>query len=139
MTQMVSKGLDASTVIGQWTAAAADGPFDFGCPVRGVLDKISDKWSMLLVMTLAGSPKRFNQLRRDVPDISQKMLTQTLRDLQRDGLAARQVFDTKPPSVEYRLTPLGHSTIVPFGHLIHWANENHRTIDGARAIYDAGA
>lgn len=107
------------------------------CPVRGVLDKISDKWSMLLVMTLAGGPKRFNQLRRDVPDISQKMLTQTLRDLQRDGMVARQVFDTKPPSVEYRLTPMGESIIVPFGHLIRWAGENHRQIDRSRMEFDA--
>lgn len=107
------------------------------CPVRGVLDKISDKWSMLLVMTLASGPKRFNQLRRDVPDISQKMLTQTLRDLQRDGMVSRQVFDTKPPSVEYRLTPMGESIIVPFGQLIRWANENIPGIDEARMEYDA--
>lgn len=108
------------------------------CPVRGVLDRISDKWSMLLVMTLASGPRRFNQLRREVPDISQKMLTQTLRDLQRDGLVARQVFDTKPPSVEYRLTELGASIIVPFGHLIRWAGENMETIEGARGTFDAG-
>jgi DNA-binding HxlR family transcriptional regulator len=109
------------------------------CPVRGVLDKISDKWSMLLVMTLASGPKRFNQLRRDVPDISQKMLTQTLRDLQRDGMVARRVFDTKPPSVEYRLTALGESIIVPFGHLIRWAGENHPQINQARVEFDAAA
>lgn len=109
------------------------------CPVRGVLDRISDKWSMLLVMTLADAPKRFNQLRREVPDISQKMLTQTLRDLQRDGLVARQVFDTKPPAVEYRLTPLGMSIIVPLGYLIQWANENHPQIDTARVDFDAAA
>lgn len=107
------------------------------CPVRGVLDRISDKWSMLLVMTLASGPKRFNQLRREVPDISQKMLTQTLRDLQRDGLVGRRVFDTKPPSVEYRLTPLGHSIIVPMGHLIEWASTNHPRIDEARLEFDA--
>ena len=132
--------LDEDTIINQWIAASADKPFDTGCPVRGVLDTISDKWSMLLIMTLAGGPKRFNQLRRDVPDISQKMLTQTLRELQRDGMVSRQVFDTKPPSVEYRLTPMGQSIIVPFGHLIHWANANHPDIDAARAQYDgAGA
>lgn len=106
------------------------------CPVRGVLDKISDKWSMLLVMTLASGPRRFNQLRREVPDISQKMLTQTLRDLQRDGMVARQVFDTKPPSVEYRLTPMGESIIVPFGHLIEWASRNHSGIGAARMVFD---
>lgn len=133
------QSLEVSTILCEWVAAAADGPFDPGCPVRGVLDKISDKWSMLLVMTLAAGARRFNQLHREVPDISQKMLTQTLRELQRDGLVSRQVFDTKPPSVEYRLTPLGHSIIVPFGYLIRWADENHRSIDGARAMYDAAA
>lgn len=107
------------------------------CPVRDVLDKIGDKWSMLLIMQLASEPKRFNQLHREVPDISQKMLTQTLRNLQRDGLIARQVFDTKPPSVEYRLTPLGQSLIVPFGHLIQWANASIPTIKAARGAFDA--
>jgi DNA-binding HxlR family transcriptional regulator len=128
--------LDEETIINQWLEASADKPFDTSCPVRGVLDNISDKWSMLLVMTLATGPKRFNQLKRDVPDISQKMLTQTLRDLQRDGMISRHVFDTKPPSVEYRLTPMGQSIIVPFGHLIRWANMNHPDIDEARTLYD---
>ena len=128
--------LDETTIINQWLEAAADKPFDTDCPVRSVLDNISDKWSMLLVMTLATGPRRFNQLRRDVPDISQKMLTQTLRDLQRDGMISRHVFDTKPPSVEYRLTPMGQSIIVPFGYLIRWANENHPDIDEARAQFD---
>jgi DNA-binding HxlR family transcriptional regulator len=123
----------AATVIERWSAAAGqDGP----CPVRDVLDKIGDKWSMLLVMTLAAGPKRFNQLHREVPDISQKMLTQTLRELQRDGLVARQVFDTKPPAVEYRLTALGQSLIVPFGHLIEWANDSFPTIRAARSGFD---
>lgn len=126
---------EAAMYIERWNQAPA-GPAD-ACPVRGVLDKISDKWSMLLVMTLASGPRRFNQLRREIPDISQKMLTQTLRDLQRDGMVARTVFDTKPPSVEYRLTPLGESIIVPFGHLIQWAGENHPQIDQARQSFDS--
>ena len=128
---------EAAVFVERWNMNAAGGAGP--CPVRGVLDKISDKWSMLLVMTLANGPKRFNQLRREVPDISQKMLTQTLRDLQRDGLVAREVFDTKPPSVEYSLTPLGQSIIVPFGHLIHWASENFRHIDRSRSTFDAAA
>ena len=126
----------AAVYVERWNAAANAGPTE-PCPVRNVLDKIGDKWSMLLVMTLAGGPRRFNELHREVPDISQKMLTQTLRDLQRDGLVGRQVFDTKPPSVEYRLTPLGHSLIVPFGQLIEWANRSFDKIDAARAAYDA--
>ena len=128
----------AAIYIERWNAAAEAGPAA-PCPVRNVLDKIGDKWSMLLVMTLAAGPKRFNELHREVPDISQKMLTQTLRDLQRDGLVGRQVFDTKPPSVEYRLTPMGSSIIVPLGFLIQWANENHPQIDAARVEFDAAA
>ena len=124
----------AETFVRRWNESAG---LPLGnCPVRGVLDRISDKWSTLLVMTLADGPKRFNQLRREVPDISQKMLTQTLRDLQRDGMVARRVFDTKPPSVEYRLTPLGTSIIVPLGFLIQWANENHPQINAARVEFD---
>ena len=134
---MLSMSEEANMYIERWNSAPEGIASD--CPVRGVLDKISDKWSMLLVMTLASGPKRFNQLRREVPDISQKMLTQTLRDLQRDGMVARKVFDTKPPSVEYRLTPLGASIIVPFGHLIRWAGDNHPRIDQARVEYDAAA
>jgi DNA-binding HxlR family transcriptional regulator len=135
----MSDVLETETVMRDWAMAAERASDIVQCPVRGVLDKISDKWSMLLVMTLASGPKRFNQLRRDVPDISQKMLTQTLRDLQRDGMVARRVFDTKPPSVQYRLTPLGQSIIVPFGYLIRWANANHADIDSARTVYDGGA
>ena len=127
----------AETFVRRWNESAG---LPLGnCPVRGVLDRISDKWSTLLVMPLADGPKRFNQLRREVPDISQKMLTQTLRDLQRDGMVARRVFDTKPPSVEYRLTPLGASIIVPLGFLIQWANENHPQINAARVEFDGVA
>lgn len=110
-----------------------------GCPVRSVLDKVGDKWSMLLVMTLSGGPLRFNELKRRVPDISQKMLTQTLRELQRDGMVAREVFPTVPPAVEYRLTALGESVIVPFGALIGWANRNHEQIFASRAEFDGQA
>ena len=128
---------EAEVYIRRWNESLGSPLSD--CPVRGVLDRISDKWSMLLVMTLASGPKRFNQLRREIPDISQKMLTQTLRDLQRDGMVARQVFDTKPPAVEYRLTPMGQSIIVPFGHLIEWASVNHPRIGEARAEFDMAA
>jgi DNA-binding HxlR family transcriptional regulator len=128
---------EAALFVERWNSSVGGPSSD--CPVRGVLDKVSDKWSMLLVMTLASGPRRFNQIRRDVPDISQKMLTQTLRDLQRDGMVARRVFDTKPPSVEYRLTPMGESIIVPFGHLIAWASENHNLIGAARVQFDGAA
>src|SRR6185503_11061362 len=101
------------------------------CPVRDVLDHMGDKWSTLILITLGGRPHRFGELRRAVPDISQRMLTQTLRDLQRDGLISRRVFATVPPSVEYRLTPLGESLIPPFMMLAGWANANHAAIRAA--------
>jgi DNA-binding HxlR family transcriptional regulator len=78
------------------------------CPVRDVLDRIGDKWSMLMIMTLAARPQRFSELHRAIRDISKRMLTQTLRDLERDGLITRHVFPTKPPSVEYCLSPLAN-------------------------------
>jgi DNA-binding HxlR family transcriptional regulator len=127
-----------------WRAAAelvsrtTDGLL-LGCPVRDVLDKLGDKWSMLVILTLSGGPLRFNQLRRRIPDISQKMLTQTLRALQRDGLVGRQVFPTVPPAVEYRLTALGESLLEPFGHLVLWADHNAGGVAAARAQFDAAA
>ena len=109
------------------------------CPVRGVLDQVGDKWSTLLVMVLADGPRRFGALRRAVPDISQRMLTQTLRELQRDGLIARQVFPTQPPGVEYRLTPLGRSLVDPLSGLIAWADANYPAIRSARKAYEGAA
>ena len=109
------------------------------CPVRGVLDRIGDKWSTLIVITLAERPLRFGELRRSIPDISQRMLTQTLRDLQRDGLISRHVFPTQPPSVEYRLTEMGQSLLDPLAGLVRWAETHHGAIRGARSDYDQQA
>lgn len=103
------------------------------CPVRSVLDRIGDKWSVLLLLTLAEGPRRFGALRRAVPDISQRMLTQTLRDLQQDGLIGRTVFPTVPPGVEYALTPLGQSLLEPLHALVRWADASHAEILAARA------
>ena len=86
------------------------------CPVRGVLDRLGDKWTTLIVVVLSQRPHRFSEIRRAVPDISKRMLTQTLRDLERDGMILRRVFPTKPPSVEYRLTELGESLLRPADH-----------------------
>src|SRR5918911_536338 len=92
------------------------------CPVRDVLDQMSGKWATLIILILANGTLRFGQLRRAVPDISQRMLTQTLRDLQRDGLISRHVFPTQPPSVEYRLTEMGRSLLEPLAGLVRWAD-----------------
>lgn len=110
---------------------------EFGhCPIRNVLNRIGDKWSLLIVHTLAEAPFRFGELRRAIPDISQRMLTQTLRDLQRDGLIERRVFPTVPPSVEYRLTTMGKSLLKPMQELVDWAAKYQSRIDGARGAFD---
>ena len=116
-------------------AADADDPGN--CPVRDVLDHLSGKWSTLLLLALAEGPRRFGALRRAVPQISKRMLTQTLRDLERDGFLTRQAFPTKLPSVEYRLSNLGESFLVPLRALLAWVEKEHGQIRGARTRYDA--
>jgi len=106
------------------------------CPVRDVIDHLGDKWSTLLITVLATGPQRFNAIKRAVPDISQRMLTQTLRDLQRDGLITRHVFPTQPPSVEYRLSEMGQSLLEPLAAMIFWAEAHHPAIQRAREAYD---
>lgn len=113
-----------------------DWPPDAQCPVRGVLDRIGDKWSTLILGTLAAGPHRFSAVQRAIPDISKRMLTQTFRDLERDGLIARTVFPTRPPSVEYRLTPLGATILEPLASLVRWANRSHAAIKDARLAFD---
>jgi DNA-binding HxlR family transcriptional regulator len=108
------------------------------CPVRDVLDRIGDKWSILMIITLATRPRRFSELHRAIRDISKRMLTQTLRDLERDGLITRHVFPTKPPSVEYRLAPLGESLLEPMASLIDWADRRYSEIHAARDCFDGG-
>ncbi len=107
------------------------------CPVRDLLNHIGGKWSTLLLQALAERPYRFGELRRMVPDISQRMLTQTLRDLQRDGYIHREVFPTKPPSVEYSMTALGRSLYLPLSEVINWALDNHDAVKQARTEFDA--
>lgn len=107
------------------------------CPVRGILDRLGDKWTTLIVIVLTLKPHRFSEIRRAIPDISKRMLTQTLRDLERDGLIARRVFPTKPPSVDYRLTELGETLLDPLFALIAWAEHSQSKIAAARAAYDA--
>ena len=122
---------------GKITEFAAQG-FDLGkCPVRSVLSHVSAKWTVLVLLLLHEGPKRFNALGRGMPDVSKRMLTQSLRDLERDGLITRHVFDTKPPSVEYRLTTLGESLMDPILLLVDWASVKHPIIAEARAKFDA--
>ncbi len=106
------------------------------CPVRDVLDRLGDAWSFLVVLRLAEGPQRFNALKRRVGGVSQRMLTVTLRSLERDGLVSRTVYPTTPPRVEYRLTPLGHSLVGPMTALTRWAATHHDTVRAARLLYD---
>lgn len=109
------------------------------CPIRDVLDRVGDKWSTLLIFTLAERKHRFGELRRAIADISQRMLTQTLRELQEDGLVKRTVLPTTPPSTEYELTELGRSLVDPLTLLLRWAESHHDAIKAARAEYLASA
>ncbi|MCA1491751.1 winged helix-turn-helix transcriptional regulator [Sinorhizobium alkalisoli] len=112
-------------------------PMDMdNCPVRDVMDHIGGKWNSLMILTLADGPLRFSELRRLIPDISQRMLTQTLRDLQRDGYLSRTVYPTQPPSVEYGLTDLGRSFLSVLRLFVDWSVENHAAIRRARAEFD---
>ena len=117
----------------QWQAEGVDAT---NCPVRDVLDRIGDKWSVLILMMLAREPKRFSALNKAVGDISKRMLTQTLRALQRDGLVERTVYPTTPPRVDYRLTDLGRSALQPLAGLIVWADKRHDDIRTARDTFD---
>ena len=107
------------------------------CPaIRDVLSRVGDKWSVLIVGLLDSGPVRFNALRRSVEGISQRMLTLTLRGLERDGIVTRTVEPTTPPSVEYALTPLGRSLLKPIRALAAWAEQNRTAIAEARANFD---
>jgi DNA-binding HxlR family transcriptional regulator len=105
--------------------------------VSEVLARVGDKWTVLVVSTLGDGPKRFNELRRALGSISQRMLTLTLRCLERDGLATRTVFPTIPPRVDYALTKLGHSLLEPVSSLGLWARQNRSAIHDARRRFDA--
>ena len=104
--------------------------------VSGVLARIGDKWSVLIVTRLGARPLRFNELKREIGGISQRMLTLTLRGLERDGLVTRTVFPTIPPRVDYELTALGRSLLEPVSALGDWALKNIGRIDAARLKFD---
>ena len=105
--------------------------------VSEVLDRIGDKWSVLVVVMLGDGPKRFNELRRSIASISQRMLTLTLRGLERDGLVTRTLYATIPPRVDYNLTELGQSLLIPVDALGAWARQNRSKIQQARQRFDA--
>ena len=107
--------------------------------VSEVLSRVGDKWTILVVGELGNGPKRFNEIRRALGSISQRMLTLTLRGLERDGLVTRTVFPTIPPKVEYELTRLGHSLLEPVNGIGLWARQHQGAIEDARKRFDAAA
>ncbi len=104
--------------------------------VRRVVDRIGDKWSLYLIGTLKDGPMRFNEIARNIEGISQRMLTLTLRGLERDGLVSRKVYPTKPPSVEYVLTDLGRTLLEPVNGLVLWAQKNTTQILQSQEKFD---
>ena len=107
--------------------------------VSEVLARVGDKWTILVVGELGQGPRRFNEIRKALGSISQRMLTLTLRGLERDGLVTRTVFPTIPPKVEYELTTLGRSLLVPVSGIGSWARQNRAAIQEARQRFDATA
>ena len=104
--------------------------------VASILARVGDKWSVLVIMQLADGPRRFNEIKRSIGGISQRMLTLSLRGLERDGLVTRTVFPTIPPRVDYELTDLGRGLWQPVEALGKWAYDHRTEIEGARARFD---
>jgi len=105
--------------------------------ISTLLSRIGDKWTVLVVQTLSDGSRRFNELRREIPSVSQRMLTLTLRNLERDGLVSRTVTPTIPPRVDYELTALGHSLQKPVHELAQWALDHVADINTAQQRFDA--
>lgn len=107
------------------------------CPIRNVLDRIGDQWSLLVLLTLVHGTHRFTELQRAIGDISKRVLADTLRKLERDGFVSRKVYPTVPQKVEYRLRPLGKSLAAQLRPLVDWANKNQDAVRKARTAYKA--
>jgi DNA-binding HxlR family transcriptional regulator len=120
-------------------AANGDGTRDAlagKCRVREILDRVGDKWSLFVIFRLGDGPQRFTELKRSVDGISQRMLTVTLRGLERDGIVTRTVYPVMPPRVDYELTKMGQSLLDAVGSLMAWADAHLDDVDAARAEYD---
>lgn len=119
------------------TTAAFTPDSEGNCPIREVLDRIGDTWSLLVIMNLQAGPVRFNALRRRIEGISQRMLAVTLRSLEADGLVLRTVTPTTPPQVDYALTGMGQSLAVPVAALGDWAVANRRAVREGQKTFAA--
>jgi len=128
----------AATAASFGKATSAHDAFEQGCPSRRLLDTIGDKWVSLVVVALGlRGPLRYSELGSQIAGVSQKMLTQTLRGLERDGLVTRTVTPTVPVRVDYELTPLGESLLDVLRHVKDWAESHMDEVDAARAVYDS--
>ncbi|ADP39986.1 transcriptional regulator, HxlR family [Rothia dentocariosa ATCC 17931] len=110
--------------------------YNKNCPCRHILDRIADKWSALIIGRLQQGPQRFSELKRSITGITQKVLTQNLRTLERDGLVSRTIFPTVPVTVEYKLTPLGETLIEPLRVLRQWSEAHKQEVLDAQDVYD---
>jgi DNA-binding HxlR family transcriptional regulator len=117
----------------------ASGDIVSGCRIREILERVGDKWSLQVIFHLGDGPQRFTSLKRSVDGVSQRMLTVTLRGLERDGIVSRTMYPVIPPRVEYALTPLGATLLDAAGTLVSWADAHLAEVDAARAAYDARA
>lgn len=119
------------------TAPDAQAGLDTTCRARDVLDRVGDKWSVYVISLLGDGTRRFTDLLRSIEGISQRMLTVTLRGLERDGIVTRTVYPIVPPRVDYALTPMGRTLLATIKELIVWADQHTQEIEAARAQYDA--
>ncbi|MBF4577528.1 helix-turn-helix domain-containing protein [Frondihabitans sp. VKM Ac-2883] len=113
-----------------------DPRFRVDCPSRPILDQVADKWSMMVLAVLE-NPTRFNEIKRQLEGVTQRVLTQTLRRLERNGMISRRVLQTSPVGVEYSLTPLGESFRMPFIRLYEWTVEHSDEVEAVQRQYDA--
>ncbi len=123
---------------GKAACAATPAVISEPCPIRDVLDRIGDQWSLLVLQALAARVMRFGEINRAIGDISKQMLSRTLKRLEQDGFVKRTLYAEIPPRVEYELTELGHSFLAPLEALVAWADANHQSICNARRDYAEG-
>jgi DNA-binding HxlR family transcriptional regulator len=134
---VVKKALSRNQVsVGEPDGAARPDPYAAGCPTRVLLDHIGDKWTVLVLALICQEPRRFNALRRQIEGLTQKMLSQTLKALERDGLISRTVLPTSPVSVEYAITPLGRTLSATLDGLQRWARDHIGEVLTAQRRYD---
>ena len=133
---VVKKAPSRNLVSPQEPSSAPPDPYAAGCPTRLLLDRIGDKWMVLTLSLIRDKPRRFNALRRDIEGVTQKMLSQTLKQMERDGLVTRTVLPTMPVSVKYAITPLGQTLAAVLDKLQLWARDHIVDVLAARRRYD---